>query len=263
MALNDSALVQILWMRRLFYEADQSGAIQFMGRLTNLGSNPWASPQYRIRPHLFLADGTYVRNPAGGTEIFGTLDPGEYQTITGFIHSAPQSPSVSVAQLFSPDTTVVLGLVQEGVEWISQAGIMRVADCLDQVNANFQALAARGELLDSQAYGVDVPTSGDTEVISPMGLGRNLTLYLVNAIVTAQGDQRVAAYIVRQPGFPDERALGLAYVPDRDVRVLDLGLTKVSAEQPFRMVVSPNADGGRVEVTLNFIRLPWTEGAIL
>lgn len=261
MALNDSVNIQILWMRRLFYEVDQSGLIEVAVRVQNTGSNPWNSPTYRVRSHLILPDGHYVRDPDGGALFAGTLDPNETTRVRFSIFSAPRTLGVTPALLFHPDTVVVVGLVQEGVGWINSTDVARVADCLDSHNSSFVVQAARAELVNFQAYGSVVTESDVSTLVDSISAGPSETVYLMKLTCSARENQRVEAYFT-DPVLDTERPIGFVHVPDGDTRDLDLGLLKLTAASRLRVAIPANGAGGRVDAVLKYIRLPWVDGAL-
>jgi len=274
--MADLAYTRILWMRKrhpVDIPGGVRGKLDCLVEITNGGSPPggatWTSPTYHIRGHLQLADGRYIQDPAmEAIDLPSSIAMGAtFQHQVTFL-SEPLTPGVTSAQLFDPDTLIVVDVVNEGVAWLGgtppgYVGQMYIRDGLRDQNSDgdFLQASTRRHMRD-QAFNVSaVPTSGLEQDVIFFQIPSDRTVYLENLEVTATGgDETVHIYLKRE-GSP-EIFFRRVRVPQTQSYFASLNLLRLDQGDWIRVAVQPNPNedpGGEISVHVNFVSFPWEE----
>lgn len=274
--MADIARTKIRWLRKRHpvNSADAGGgarAVLEAGvRVTNAGDVDWTeSPPWQVRGHLVIAGGAYHQDPAvRGAILPDPVPAGATVDLVVEFLSDPFTAGLTPAELFHPDTLVIVDVVHEGVGWLGEEeggspGQRYVREAIrDTLSGDsFDGDVARACMLDRTRGDVAVPTSGPDLDVVFVQVPEGETHYVTGLTVVATGDsvQRLAFRQTR-PGDPEQHAEDWVVAPDapfpshefRPRRRFDPG-------DQYRITVAPNPDSGTVSASLERIVLPWEE----
>lgn len=254
----DQAAVRARWARTLMRGSEASMA-EVGVHVVNTGDQVWAPNSRKIRAHVCLPDGTYIRDSATNNQLIaGTVNPGDEFDQTIQVFSEPDTQGVRLAMLFHPDTVIVPDVVRDTVGWIGNpCGSIRMGDQFRSGQAPGVLERALREGMTQVARGSATASGSEqtlVDVTVPAGHTYILAQLMLSITTQPQGiDLRVTR--MGSSENTDNRWRGVAGtsipLPVTDARLLP--------GDRVRVVLLSNGSGGTAEASLHYADLPWRD----
>lgn len=257
--MADQATLTLLWARKVKLESSGVGGIEIGVRVRNSGDVSWGSSLRSVRGHVITPDGTFFRDVSvSNAPIAQVVAPGAEVVQTVIYRSAGWTPSLSLASLYHPDTTVIVDVCQEGVGWIGRPNATLYARDADRATRDVLTQASRVGLLVQPSTSVAIPTSGSPAALVDLTVPDGQTYYVQNLILTVSTGTRSVS-ISRTPAGGSLTPLSTLALSSTSSLTVPLNFTKLAAGDRFLVQVLVNASGGTAYAQTSYVALPWAE----